>query len=676
MLRINARKTLEITPDELWSMFDHDNDGLIELVYDDGVVNTRSTLLKHARPAWGVHKAFPNLPLLKRHGLDNYIDRVLPNTVNISQLSTIYKDIWDILQPDENNPDVAYGVIDTFSMAAMRACSKLYNLVVRHYKKYSVSFDIQDYLQISNDPRLLKAKKEAKPTAEDIAKIYRVLDEIFKDPALRGNPICMSVNNGACRAAQAYQLFGCRGFATDVSLEAFKVPIMRSYFDGFRLLPDMLMGSRDSVIAAANTDIPLQTVEYYNRSSQMGATHLKNLHWGDCGTSKYLNWLVKKEHLKILEGKRYITDDGTLKSFKGDEDHLVGSYVKLRSIYGQCAHPDPMGVCTTCFGDMSRSFSRGINLGHSAVINMLSPLSQKVMSTKHLIMSVMLALIVMDEFHRRFLTVDSDRYGYGLNHEVLTRYSQVYLVLTPEQAPGLPDIPGIDTEELELWDAWRISTFAPARRDDVKKKKKKPSHAILQLIDNHGEIEEVSINFTLNETKACLSKDFMKYVAKYGFTTDMNGNFVVNMGSWNPSDLMVQLPMQHADVLAFQQRIEDFHKKVSMTEFDYTPEAQLEMFIDILLAGASPNFALIEAMMLTMAVGDDGTGFIPKANRGNGGVKKITMREGYNRGSLAPALSYERQTGMLMSPQEHLREIRANSSMDQLYVPGQMGLNG
>ena len=121
MLRINARKTLTISPDELWAMFDHDNDGLIELVYDDGAVTTRSTLLKHARPAWGVHKAFPNLPLLKRHGLDSYFDRVLPNTVNISQLSTIYKDIWDILQPDENNPDEAYRVIDTFSMAAMRA---------------------------------------------------------------------------------------------------------------------------------------------------------------------------------------------------------------------------------------------------------------------------------------------------------------------------------------------------------------------------------------------------------------------------------------------------------------------------------------------------------------------------------------------------------------------------
>lgn len=668
MLEISARNTLDITVEELWEMFSHDNDGWITLVYDDGRVKTRTTLLKHARPAWEVHKHFPNLPLLKSHGLDAGVNKPLGSQANIQQLSAIYKDIWVYLQPDENNADEVYRLIEKFSEICMRACAKLYRMIARHYVKYSVTFDMRDYLEIANDPRLVHIKRTAAPTEEGISSIYRVLKDIFGDPNMQHNPICMSIQIGACRVNQAVQLFGCRGFATDVNLEAFKVPIMRSYFDGMRLLSDLVMGSRDMVLAAANTETPLKIVEYFNRSVQMLTGVLKNLHWGDCGTSKTLNWLVEERELPILVGKRYYDEDGNLTSFKGDEKHLVGRYVRLRSIFGQCAHPDVRGVCSTCYGDLSRSIVNQVCLGHSSAVNMFSPISQDVMGTKHLIASVNAPEIIIDEYHASYIEPDQSRYGYRLNPKIFSRYKQINLVLTPDQAPGLTDVVQHHDGSIEEWDMWRITTFTPMRREEGRKKKK-PSHATLELIDEDGTITEVQINMTLNNTNACLDIGALKYVRQYGFATNLAGNFVINMGGWNPADLLVKIPMQHVDVLAFQQRIEEYLKKAVFDQYTGTPEGNLKLFLDILLQRAKPNFALVEATLLCFCVGDDGTAYVPKANRGTGGVTKLSMREAYNRRSIGPLFSYERQHHILTSPVEHCRKHRPSSPMDEFYLP-------
>lgn len=121
----------------------------------------------------------------------------------------------------------------------------------------------------------------------------------------------------------------------------------------------------------------------------------------DCGTKHTVNVEIPDEKtLRKLQYRKYVTEDGEIKTIVPSRDRgLIGSTIKMRSVI-KCACED--GVCKTCYGDLYKyNFER--NAGIVAVLLLTDPLTQMLLSAKHLLQARAKKIEWGDKFNRFFL---------------------------------------------------------------------------------------------------------------------------------------------------------------------------------------------------------------------------------------------------------------------------------
>lgn len=104
----------------------------------------------------------------------------------------------------------------------------------------------------------------------------------------------------------------------------------------------------------------------------------------DCHTRRpVLVKITTNKHLKRLIGRYYRElNVRQYRVFAGDEKHLIGKEVYLRSP-ATCAAPN--GVCHKCYGDLYYTNSDIESVGGLAAARITEPLSQNILSSKHLL---------------------------------------------------------------------------------------------------------------------------------------------------------------------------------------------------------------------------------------------------------------------------------------------------
>ncbi len=125
----------------------------------------------------------------------------------------------------------------------------------------------------------------------------------------------------------------------------------------------------------------------------------------DCGSVHPIRIRIRsKEHLKKLKGRNYRTLTSIKYSLlKGDEDHLIGKEILLRSPI-TCASKD---ICKTCYGDLYY-INRDIeSVGAYAATVITEPIGQRVLSAKHLLETVS-EFIKFPEIFNKFFDIVSN----------------------------------------------------------------------------------------------------------------------------------------------------------------------------------------------------------------------------------------------------------------------------
>jgi len=93
-------------------------------------------------------------------------------------------------------------------------------------------------------------------------------------------------------------------------------------------------------------------------------------------------FIENKTCLKQLNGRFYYNENDELTMINSDEDdHLIGTTIRLRSPI-TCACKE--GICKTCYGMLSK-INKEMNIGIIATLLLTNPLTQRLLSAKHLL---------------------------------------------------------------------------------------------------------------------------------------------------------------------------------------------------------------------------------------------------------------------------------------------------
>ena len=188
--------------------------------------------------------------------------------------------------------------------------------------------------------------------------------------------------------------------------EVWPVPINHSYTNGG-------VGDPIDYTIDASTGRIAQMLSKINVADSGGFARLLSLNNIDtwlnqdrnyiCSTKNFIKIEVKNmEILKLLRGKFYRTNPNGMEYMIGKSStNLIGKTIYLRSPMTCDSKAKGRGVCYRCYGDLAYT-NNNINIGKMAADILSSKLTQRLLSAKHLIETVIKKVLWSIQFDRFF----------------------------------------------------------------------------------------------------------------------------------------------------------------------------------------------------------------------------------------------------------------------------------
>lgn len=671
MQTIKARTLLKYSTDELWTLLTGD----FNLCFDDGtVVLTNAKESIYTSYAWTFHREYPDTPLLPTHHLRGVLDKSrLGSGTHLALLGVC---MWAVYDQYSSN-SYKLSEIDFRDVLA----KKIYSITNTMYVDlsyrlgdYVTSLDIMDFIEALNHPAIKQANDSLvqlptiPETQKAIDNVYAVINRtLLSGTELINNPLSLAARSKLASLEQVNQCLGPRGYLTDTDSNLFTTPVLRGYAQGLRLFYDSIVESRSAAKSLIFSKTPLQQAEYFSRRLQLMSQIVRNLHSGDCKTTEHLPWrvrgpeydngeLVQKGDLYYLLGKRYLDDDGLLKTIQRGDSHLVGRKLQLRSVL-HCAHPDPYGICTTCFGELSLSVPAETNIGQMCCTSLAQQSSQNVLSVKHHDGSSKVEGIGITQHNLQYLKKHSDNNSYLLADDL--KGKSVYLIIPADRAQNITDI--MDTKVIENLNITSVS---------------KLSSIGLKILDRKGaELPLIDLVVSKDRRMASMTYPMLHYIRSKGWDIDARNNYVIDMSDWDFTKPFLTLPLQHVNMSDHSASISSLlESSVDMlVERDTvaSPNAVILELYDLVNSKLNVNLAVLEVVLYGIMVVSAAKGnySLPKPGGEAGlGVMKLTMA---NR-SASVLMAYEGHQEFLTSPSSYTNTNRTDHILDAILLPGEV----
>lgn len=655
--RLAARTILDIGIHDIWKSLA----GPFVLVFDDGEeITTNHKEVIYSRYFWEFHASYPGLPILRRHHVTSVLNgKRLGMETHIKLIQNI---LWDCADYLSATHSVERMVDLRFELAelAYNISNQHYNDMVRYLGAYITSLNLFDFHAVFKDADVVASYERAKPDEESIADIYYTIDQVLmKKPELRNNALSKLYRSGLVSSKQVHQCVGPRGFLTDINNDRFGIPIMRGYYQGIRAQRDIQIESRSAAKALNASKGDLQDTEYFSRKLRTMDMGVENLHHTDCGTTRLLNWRVQGKHedkpsdLEILEGNHYVDDDGQLKTVHRDDKYLIGKQIKLRNVL-YCGHPDPNGICSTCYGLMSELIPSNSNIGHANCTHVTEKNAQGVLSTKHLDSSKTIKGASIDARTQQFVKLSSDGNRY-LFADVLKqngKTGELSLLFDCEAAPNLSDIFNVDN----------VQVLMESRMSEL-------TEVSIRL--GNGDSE----SFSLQDGKRTpfLTYEFLEHIKSVNYTVDEDsGCYVVSLKGWKWGTPFASLPMRDFSMSDHSRDIakvlESTVKEVVERDRLIDPASTLVELTELMNRKARVNLAVVSVTLrgalIRSAERYDYSMPKPWTESGLGVLRNIIMYR-----SLAPFMAYEHHAEAIYSPESFSLKNRPNHPFDGILMP-------
>jgi hypothetical protein len=543
--RYKARDLALMTKEELWNLPDDEE---MEVEFDDGhvmVADMRATVF--STYMWPLYEEYPKTPLMPRHHLGAM--RINP----VTHLLLLNRVLWDCYEAYHGDVDM-----EDLTRRLYEAFNAYYNDYSTRIEEEVTTFSVDDFLEVLEEPRIAQAMEDmSRGTPASIEHAYRVADEVIKnDPeALAHNPIAQAVRSELVKMPQVKQTLIARGKVTDIDSHFFPEPIPSSYFSGMNSMLESMTDSRTSTKAMAYKEKPIQDSEYFNRKLQLMAASvmeidyvcqrmgeeapLLNVATGDCGSQRYIRWVVKPKDIEALDGKYYVHDED-LQAGKhelhvvrsGDREKLAGKTIHFRSPL-LCNHPGgSQSVCATCYGDMALSIPRHTNIGHVAAVEYGERVTQNMLGIKHVDFATGLARIILGSYEQYYLEPSSDSHGIVLVSRL--KPYKLWISLAPTDVNQLTEIHHVN--DVTMLPVGRVSEV---------------SELLLTCEDAQGEQETVALNVEVSGKKAHLSHAVLAHIQKNGYTLSDSGRYVIDLEGFDREQTFLEVPNRDENILDY-----------------------------------------------------------------------------------------------------------------------------
>ena len=359
--------------------------GKVELQLADGSIRVSKRQAFLNLFWWRILTTF-NIPIRKDHFIkagictpdqlnsewNRYYDEIMAITShNAKQLKNI---IWQVLQ------DMYY-----FGFSAIA--------------EYTASLDIIDMAHITRDPvmkKIIDTKYDLVDDKGDIKVGYstRTVEDIIsrnnkKIMTLLGTPGALKNERllpfQRCQQLNQHQVpqtIYCYGIRTDINDSIVTKPVLGNALDGLNNIEEYAVESLSAKKSTFYNHESVRTSQYFGRRMHLVTSSLVRVYDGDCGSTQTVDYYITEKHKHVVIGK-YIVEDGKLVLLNHSNiDKYVNTTVHMRSPM-TCRYR--RGVCETCGGRIYNNLNRKINLGIMAALHVIEMVTQKILSTKHLV---------------------------------------------------------------------------------------------------------------------------------------------------------------------------------------------------------------------------------------------------------------------------------------------------
>ena len=525
------------------------------------------------------------------------------------------------------------------------------------------SIDITDFVQIAHDPRVSKLRDEAEEDPRKIKYAFEnTIDIIETAPEFDENGLAKAVRSGMVKNNQVLQCVQFLGYRTEVDGEILQKPVFTNYTFGNRDLYTMVSDSRTAAKAHYYADSPLKDAEYTARKFRLVTMSLERIRHDDCGSTDYVHWMVKGPtmddsgtvtypgDLPFMIGKYYLDEKtGQLNVIEGNEKHLVGKVIKMRSVL-KCKLHDPHEVCHICAGALTENISRFSNIGHLGSVTTTKVITQTVLSIKHVNTSSVALKILLDDYQRKFLNSGPTGTAFYLN-DGLAKMG-VKLTFNKDEIPGLIDL--VNAEDIDALTLPRVSQTTMMR----------------VTINDGGAIHEPVIEVTQKTKPSMLSREMLRHIKDNGWEVDAHNDFVFDMASWDFQDPILVMPNKEESYPDLSNHVAvtvlSSQKNLKKRHAPNAPEILLQEVFDLVNTKLNVNILSFEVIVygfMVKSISDYSLG--RNAAEPVLGVGEILTK--YR--SLGPAMTYEDQHLTLKQPISFFKGKRPDSPLDVFLCP-------
>ncbi|QDJ97853.1 DNA-directed RNA polymerase delta subunit [Staphylococcus phage PALS_2] len=213
--------------------------------------------------------------------------------------------------------------------------------------------------------------------------MHKLIDRIKSD---KENDYKTFLHSGTgINKIQLNEVLSFVGYKPDIRGDVVTDIIDTSFMRGLKDTTQFAIDAESSLNALMNSKNKVRESGYLNRKITLLTSDLKLSETEDCESKHfvYVN-MDSQDKLDRFNDRFYYDDtDQELKLINSKEDsHLIGQIVPLRSPI-TCAESKGK-ICQTCYGKRLYNINRNLSVGILATLRLTEPMTQKLLSTKHL----------------------------------------------------------------------------------------------------------------------------------------------------------------------------------------------------------------------------------------------------------------------------------------------------
>jgi len=642
----------------------------LTLVFEDGVeieANWKEIILY--RFLMDFIKDLPPIELTSDLWLSNFYESGYFNSGTYTGLYTaiVRKFKEKYIYPNNDNDlleHILKGMYESVNMIAKKLSKLLGN--------YVVGIEIPDVLEIQMNEKLLRSIVEVNntPTQEKIENTYKTLDDVIKE-APDDSIIKLIYLSKMISISQIQQLFGSRGFLTEINSKIFALPMTNSFTLGCKNIYELAIESRAGAKALYLSSKAIQDSEYMARELQLVTMIIERLEFGDCGSKNYMDFFVEprkidpitgkeiyKGDLRNLVGKWYLDEEtGEEKLITKDSTHLEGKHIKLRTVLG-CNLRDKKKVCSKCFGELAYNIFKHQNLGHITTTNTTKPISQSIISTKHLTKSASSGTVELDDTAKKYFMVKDKNKLFFYSKWLNKKTKKIKLHVPQEQAFGLKSV--IDT------------------KDVLKVNLRKASRLYEVVIEETGKIPNYDVvKLKSGNRFGYFTTYFWDYVIKNGYQIDEFDNYEIDLSDWDSKYPIIQYEKVEFDFAALSKEFKNiikkrkYYKQNGRIRSEFTPDVLVGKLFELVNKKLDINIALLETIVYGFTAYDI-TNDNYDIGRNSPYDDVVGIKPAIDFRSIGGSYDWDALTNKILDPVSHKDKDKPDHPLDVLFRPNEV----